>query len=168
MDWVKKKNALISFASKNRYVILILLAGILLILLPSSKESKSSKMSSEIITSLESTTQEQLTEILGHIQGVGEVEVLLTYANGEEIIYQTDNNTSTTSDSSAIRSETITVVDAQRNETGLIAQVNPAVYLGAVIVCQGADDPNTKLAVVDAVSKATGLGVNKISVLKMK
>jgi len=40
--------------------------------------------------------------------------------------------------------------------------------MGAVIVCQGADDPQVRLSIVDAVSKVTGLGSDKISVLKMK
>ena len=47
-------------------------------------------------------------------------------------------------------------------------QVNPPTYLGAIIICEGADDANIRLAVVDAVSKVTGLGANRISVLKMK
>jgi stage III sporulation protein AG len=36
------------------------------------------------------------------------------------------------------------------------------------VVCQGADDPVVKLLIVDAVSKVTGLGADKISVMKMK
>ena len=47
-------------------------------------------------------------------------------------------------------------------------QVNPARFLGAVVVCQGADDPQVRLQVIDAVSKATGLRSNCIAVLKMK
>ena len=41
-------------------------------------------------------------------------------------------------------------------------------YLGAVIVCQGGDSPTVKLAIVEAVSNATGLSADKITVLKMK
>ena len=66
------------------------------------------------------------------------------------------------------KTDTVTVTDAQRNESGLIRQVNPPVYKGAVIVCQGADNAAVRLAIVDAVGKATGLGADKISVLKMK
>jgi hypothetical protein len=42
------------------------------------------------------------------------------------------------------------------------------VYQGAVVLCQGAADAAVRLAVVEAVSKATGLGADKICVLKMK
>jgi hypothetical protein len=37
-----------------------------------------------------------------------------------------------------------------------------------VIVCQGGDQPEVKLAVVEAVCDAVGLTADKISVLKMK
>ena len=62
----------------------------------------------------------------------------------------------------------MTVTDGQRNETGLVRQVNPPSYLGAVVVCQGGDDPRVQLDIVNAVSRITGLGADRISVLKMK
>ena len=53
-------------------------------------------------------------------------------------------------------------------ESGLIRQINPPAYLGAIVVCQGADNNTVRLAIVEAVSRATGLGADKISVLKMR
>ena len=47
-------------------------------------------------------------------------------------------------------------------------QVNPPTYLGAVIVCQGADSASVRLAIVSAVCSVTGLSTDKITVLKMK
>ena len=60
------------------------------------------------------------------------------------------------------------ITDSGRNQTGLIRQINPPVYLGAVIVCQGGDKPAVKLAVAEAVSRVTGLRSHQIVVLKMK
>jgi stage III sporulation protein AG len=65
-------------------------------------------------------------------------------------------------------SDTVIITDSSRNESGLIRQVNPPVYLGAIVLCQGGDRPSVRLAIVDAVSKVTGLGADRISVLKMK
>ena len=42
------------------------------------------------------------------------------------------------------------------------------VYRGAVVVCEGAGSPSVELAIVQAVSRLTGLGSDKISVIKMK
>ena len=39
---------------------------------------------------------------------------------------------------------------------------------GAVIVCTGADDPKTRLNIVTAVSTYTGLGSDRITVLKSR
>ena len=50
----------------------------------------------------------------------------------------------------------------------MVRQILSPEYLGAVVVCQGANDVQVRLAVVEAVSKVTGLGADKISVLKMK
>ena len=168
MDWVKKKNALISFASKYRYVILILLLGLSLMLLPSGKRTQSSTAPSIEVAENADTIQEQLSQILSNIKGAGEVAVLLTQAHGEEIIYQTDDKDSTSNDTITASRDTVIVTDASRSNNGLIRQINPPVYMGAVVVCQGADNPAVRLSIVEAVSKATGLGASKISVLKMK
>ena len=93
---------------------------------------------------------------------------MLTVASGTETIYQTNSDSSTGGDTQTTRYETVTVTDASRNQSGLIRQVNPPNYLGVIVVCQGADSPSVKLAIVDAVSKITGLGADRISVLKMK
>ena len=79
-----------------------------------------------------------------------------------------DTDHSSGESGSGIRSNTVTITDSERSQSGLVKQVNPPTYLGAVVICQGADDPEVRLSVVNAVSKATGLGANKISVLKMK
>ena len=60
------------------------------------------------------------------------------------------------------------IVDADRKESGLIKQVNPQKYLGAIVVCQGADSPSVRLAITQAVSRIIGLSADKICVLKMK
>ena len=93
---------------------------------------------------------------------------MLTVSTGEQTLYQTNNDYSTDANGSQEKTDTVTVTDSQRNETGLIRQVNPPIYLGAVIVCEGADNPAVRLSITEAVSRITGLGTDKISVLKMK
>ena len=60
------------------------------------------------------------------------------------------------------------MTDNQRAESGLVCQRFPPIYKGAIIVAEGGDLASVKLAIVDAVSDATGLGADKISVLKME
>lgn len=148
---------------KNKYIILILLAGIVLMCFPVGQK-KTSENISVIPLMEEITTEERLSQILSQVDGAGEVQVLLTVSSGEQTIYQTNGSYSENNESS----NTVTVTDGKRNEQGLIKQVNPPTYLGAVVVCRGAESPAVRLAIIDAVSKITGLGSDKISVLKMK
>lgn len=150
---------------KYRFVILVILAGLLLMAIPEKK--KNEDIPAETITPVLST-EEELEEILSHIYGAGEVKVLLTVAAGEETLYQSDEENNINGQSQTIRKNTVVITGADRAQQGLVRQVNPAEYLGAVIVCDGADRAEVRLAIVDAVSKATGLGADKISVLKMK
>lgn len=154
------------FFHKYKYVGLVLLIGIVLMLLPTGSDKNTTTGAQQVQNvQQEPSVEEQLAAVLRQTKGVGEVKVLLTKGEGEETLYQTDTEMSS---GEADRSSTVTVTDAERNQTGLVRQVNPPTYLGAVVVCQGADDPQVRLAVVDAVSKATGLKANCISVLKMK
>ena len=41
-------------------------------------------------------------------------------------------------------------------------------YQGALVLCEGADRAGVRLAVIEAVSSLTGLGSNKIAVVKLK
>ena len=96
------------------------------------------------------------------------MEVLLTQVTGEETFYQTDEDISTGESTSDVRSDTVLVNGADRSETGLVRQVNPPTYQGAIVLCQGADSAQVKLSIVEAVMSVTGLRSDCITVLKMK
>lgn len=110
------------------------------------------------------TLEERLQQLLRQIEGAGEVRVLLTEDTGRETLFQTNSQGSGDSRSE----DTVLIESADRCETGLVRQVMEPVYRGAVVLCQGADRPSVKLAVVEAVRCVTGLGADAISVLKMK
>jgi stage III sporulation protein AG len=166
MDWLAVKEKAGYFLRKYRYVLLILLVGIVLMCLPGGEEPEQERVSPEQTDGMSAPPdpEERLRQILSQIEGAGKVEVLLTPLAGEETVYQTDEDLSANGD----RMETVIITDAQRSQQGLVKQVNPPVYLGAVVVCQGADRASVRLAIVEAVANATGLGADKISVLKMK
>ena len=152
---------------KYRYPIVILLVGLVLFTLPGREETPAQQVTQTVTTPSVDVTQ-SLTQILGQIQGVGKVRVMLTVAEGEKTLYQADEDITAGETSSATRQDTVIITDANRTQQALVLQVLPPKYLGAVIVCQGADNPAVKWAIVEAVSKATGLGADRISVLKMK
>jgi len=166
MDRVVSFKNIPAFLWKYKYVVFVLLIGLIFMLVP----SHSQKEEPVIIQQAESimTVEQQLGQILSCVDGAGKVQVMLTLLAGEETLYQMNHDNSVSGESSNTRADTIIVTDSQRNETGLIKQVIPPVYLGAIVVCEGADKPAVQLAIVEAVSRATGLGADRISVLRMK
>lgn len=153
-----EKLNLIPMLKKYRYALIVLAAGLILLMLPTG--SKEKPIAETVVLQEQKSIAQELEDILSQIQGAGRVAVMLTPASGQETVYQTDR--------SGENYDTVTVTDDSRNENGLICQINPPVYMGAIIVCQGGDNPSVRLAVVEAVAKVTGLGADRISVLKMK
>lgn len=150
---------------KYKYALLIVLLGLCLLAIPGKKAALAPDVTEAAAVS--DTTQAELETILATIQGAGKVRVMLTEAVGRQTIYQTDEDIDTGESSRSVRRDTVIVSESARGESALVAQVNPPQYLGALVVCQGADSAAVRLAIVEAVSKVTGLGANRISVLKM-
>lgn len=168
MDWISVSNKWMDYIKKYRYVALVLLAGLILMVLPGGNQSQEDTSKVTNPSEQPQDLQDSLAQILSQIEGAGKVKVLLTEAAGEEVLYQTDEDIDQSDQSRDVRRETVLVTDAQRSQNGLVRQVNPPQYQGAVILCQGAGSPSVKLSVVEAVSDATGLTYDRITVLKMK
>lgn len=164
MDWLAVGKKVGAALIKYKYALLILALGLFLMCLPTGKEKTVETIPEATAVPQQADLAEQLEGILSQIDGAGKVRVLLSSATGEEIHYQTDEDQS----GDTTRSDTVLVTGDNRAQTGLVRQVNPPTYLGAVIVCQGADRPVVQLAIVEAVSNVTGLGADRITVLKMK
>lgn len=138
----------------------MILVGLAILLLPTGKEKAEPVMQ----TIREATMEERLEVILSGIEGAGTVQVLLTEESGRQTLYQTDIQ----SDETRRTEDTVLVEDAARTETGLVRQTLEPEYRGAVVLCDGAENSAVKLAVVEAVSAVTGLGADRICVLKRK
>ena len=165
MAWLKQREKIIHWIGKYRYLLLVILLGLGLMLIPSGKPTVPSATPDATAPAGSGVTlSEELEDILSSIQGAGKVQVMLTVAKGEEIIYQTDSNTA----ESGGRQDTVVITDENRTQSGLVQQSIPPTYRGAIVVCQGADSPAVCLAIKEAVSKVTGLDTSQISVLKMK
>ena len=166
MDRVKLQSRLQEYLKQYRYVVIVVLAGVVLMCLPSGKDRTDTERETgaEQTVIVETCLEESLAVILSQIKGAGKVEVLLTEAKGAETVYQSDSSTG----GDSTRLDTVTITDKERTQNGLVRQINPPSYQGAIVVCQGADSPSVRLAIVQAVSSVTGLGTDHITVLKMK
>ena len=168
MGRVILKNLDFGFLKKYKYVIAILVVGIFLMCLPQGNSSVSTQAPTLAVSEPAVDTQSALEEILSQVAGAGKVKVLLTIGEGERVLYQVDESTTTAQENNTRKTETVITTDSDRAQNGLIQQINPPVYLGAVVVCQGADSAAVRLAITEAVQAATGLRADQITVLKMK
>lgn len=162
MDWLEQKKRMQDIVRKYRSVLLAALIGILLMTFPEKKQDIPPQISVEAVS--EQDLEGELAIILSSISGAGKVEVLLTQQEGERTIYQCDE----VRNSGDLRSDTVLITDSARTESGLVLQILPPVYRGAVIVCQGAENSKVRLDIVEAVKSVTGLSADRITVLKMK
>ena len=165
MEATARKQRINALLGKYKYPILVALVGLGLMLLPSEQEPTEP---AEPPRAVECSLEERLEALLGQIEGAGQVSVLLTEKEGSQTLYQTDSQTDADDSGSRRTDDTVLIEDENRTESGLVRQTLGPVYRGAVILCQGADDPTVRLAVVEAVRCVTGLGADQISVQKMK
>lgn len=158
---------------KNKYLIVILVVGIVLLLWPTGNSEKDTVdtdfQSAEEAFSLEER-EERLEEILQKVNGAGKVSVLLSVDGSTERLIASDsscneeiggNGSSFSEDTSAV------VIDHGSSESVVELKYIFPKFTGAVIVAEGAGNSAVKLAISQAVSAVTGLGTDKISVIKM-
>ena len=145
-----------------KFPLLLFALGAAILAWPSGETKTAAQPPAE--TDRSDDTQRAMQTLLSQIEGVGRVELMLTESASEETFYQTDVRVS-----GETREET-TVFSSGQNaqKTPVVTKTEPAPYLGAVVVCDGADSALVRLRVIQAVSALTGLGSDKISVIKMK
>lgn len=167
MDLKKVKSSVTIWLKKYRYLFLLLILGIVLLCLPSNGGSSSHQNETTQPTSERVDMATQMEVLLSSISGAGKVKVLLAESTGEQYIYLSDRDSTTNQNGTTVRTDTVIITDANRNQQALLTQIIPPSYCGAVVLCQGGDQAAVRLAVAEAVSKLTGLGLDKICVLKM-
>ena len=89
MDIGKVREKGIKWIGKYKYLVLVVLLGVVLMLIPGKTEEKTSTQDNSVVTNTV-TLDKELEKILSNIQGAGKVQVMLTVKSGEQIIYQTD------------------------------------------------------------------------------
>ena len=156
---------------KYRLPLVVFLLGIALVLLPvRKKETAAQQPAAETAqTAFDlAAVQRQLETLLSAIDGAGRVQVMLTLASGEQTVYQTDSRTTTSGGESTQQTQTVFRQTGSAGKEPVVRSVSSPRYQGALVVCDGAERASVRLAITQAVSGLTGLGSNKITVVKMK
>ncbi len=162
---------------RYKYVAAVVGIGIVLLLLPGGSSDRTVREGSggtgtcdadETRQSL-AETESRMQEILSQVEGVGRLELMLTVESGPERRLAQDTELSYQGETAAPddytrRSETVLVSGGSGEEPVVTGTLGP-VYRGALVVCEGADRAEVKLAVTQAVAALTGLSSDRISVV---
>lgn len=166
-EWGRRLRAALE---KFKYVLLVGLVGAVLLLLPTGEETARTAQAGGAETDLfqVETIERRLEDALSQVEGAGTVTVVLTLKDGPRQVLAQDGSASE-GDSQTTR-ETSTVMASKGSGTQepvALQELGPS-YRGALVVAQGAGDPQVRLALSEAVSALTGLGADKISICKGK
>ena len=146
----------------------------------SYKELADSDKASTNLENNEYNLEEKLKNILSKINGVGNVEVLITYQETSELIAMYNENvkeSSTEETDTSGGKRVIQEVDTSKDivyqeESGTKMPITQKVVMpkmeGAIIIAEGANDSNVRANIIQAVEAATGLLSHKIQVFEMK
>ena len=154
---------------RYKYAALVVLIGAGLLLWPSGNGDTEKILRQQSGTEEVQDIQEEMEDILGAMSGVGQVKVMLTVdSDGERQLAQdtelTYRGSAESPEDYSRRSETV-LTDGGGDGTVVIRTLYPT-YRGALVVCQGGDRADVRLAVTEAVSSLTGLSTDRITVAK--
>lgn len=118
--------------------------------------------------------EEKLEHILSNINGVGNVDVLITYNETEEIVpvYNKTDKKSVTNETDSSGGVRVTEeTDAQQevvyqNDEIIVQKTISPKIEGAIITATGANNSTVKTDIISAVEAVTGLATHKIQVFE--
>lgn len=146
-----------------KYVLAVILVGVIFLVVPvgggTGKESEEVDLRWRGDFDTQQTEQ-RLAQVLSEIRGVGSVQVLLTVKESRRQVLAYD----TQKDPDSGRYDTVIISKGSGNQQPVVLNEVAPRFQGAVVVCDGADDPVVKLAVLESVAAATGLSADEIAV----
>lgn len=149
---------------RYKYVLLVVLAGVVLLLIPEGEagaQKPHSLSQPDSYFDLEQV-ERKLEQALSQISGAGEVTVVLTLKEGSRQILARDTQVT----EGEQRAETVVVSTGSGTQGTVPLQSIYPKYQGALVVCTGGGDARVKLELLEAVRALTGLSAEKISICK--
>jgi len=170
MDYNRRIAQALQTIGRFRYAAIVVLLGIALMLLPGSKNEEQKDQTEEGFDRI--TLQQEMESILSQIDGVGKLSLMLTVSGQGELELAQDESKDQKQGQNDSReytekSETVILGSGSSAQVVVTANRYPG-FVGALIVCEGADNAAVRLELTQAVSALTGLSSEKISIIKGK
>lgn len=164
-EWNKKLKSI-----KNYEIIisLIIICIVLLIYFSVNGDGKKEeKVTESVNISLTDGLEERVGNVLSKIEGVGEVDVLITFSSSaEQVTANTQNSHSTTTSNQNNSTTTSTTTSSPiiSNQNVIVLQEKMPEIIGVIVVAEGADNPKVKINILSAVSTALDIDKNSIQI----
>lgn len=122
--------------------------------------------------------EQQLVDIVEHIDGAGKCRVMVTLENGVEYVYanersETSNRTEDVSDSSeknTVRDDNesrYVIVNSSDGKQGLlVTEIQPTIR-GVVVVCEGGEDERVKERIMKTVATVLNVTSSRVCITKL-
>ena len=157
--------------SQKNYEIIISLIIICIVLLiyfsVNGDGKKEEKVTESVNISLTDGLEERVGNVLSKIEGVGEVDVLITFSSSvEQVTANTQNSHSTTTSNQNNSTTTSTTTSSPiiSNQNVIVLQEKMPEIIGVIVVAEGADNPKVKINILSAVSTALDIDKNSIQI----
>ena len=165
---------------RYKYPALTLVLGLFLVLLPSGRKESAAQTTTEAAATEAPAAEpdycaemeRELAALLSQVEGAGRVKVMLSLKTGPASQYQTDRSVSTSRDgekeSESSEERTVMIGRGSAYDEPAVVSTAYPVFQGALIVAEGGADPSVRYQLSAAVAALLGLGVDQITVVKMK
>lgn len=176
IPWKKWRDKAPELFGKYKYVLLVMLAGAVLLLWPSGEKAPQPEAAQSVPAPAQeegfdlAALEEKLAWTLSKVRGAGDVSVMLTAQSSERrVLAENEKNVRSADGGSETQSTTVVVSGsgAAGESPVLVQKLYPRLQ-GALVVCQGGDDADVRLKLMQAVSALTGLGADKILICEGK
>ena len=165
MKWLEKWKSWQELPAKKKisYLCILLLAAVVILLYISTWNPRSER---------NGIPQREQGE--DKVDGAGEVDVIINYESGTELVpalsetvkTSTDRNGDVSSETTDRNSEIATIRESGDTAALIVKEIQPGVR-GVLVVAQGAGDIRVRLQLLEAVQTFLNIGTDKVEVLKM-
>lgn len=170
-NWEGLVKKLRTLLDRYKYVLMVILVGVVLLLIPGTAGEKQPTQSGSSPPAAAGdqgfdleTMERKLESALSDIDGAGSVSVVLSVREGERSVVARDTTVGDREDSET----TVVVSKGSGTEEPVVLQKVYPQYQGALVVCEGGGNAAVRLKLTEAVAALTGLGTDRISICKAK
>lgn len=155
--------------TRNKILIVAAVLGVVLILLSeidvSSPKAEESVQSGDYAQYV-STLNDELTDVISSIDGVGECRVMITLKNTKESVYA-ENSETTSSDSSNSENNEYVIYNSENGDSPLLLKEEMPQVAGVAVVCSGGDSEAVREKIIDCVCALFNISSSRVSVAKL-